>query len=345
MEQVSLFIDSKEFATWQSVRLTLAIDMFSLVTFTASFDPSRRDIRETFRPFSFKPIMVKVGGRTLFTGTMVDITPSCDPNSSIVEVSCYSRPGVLHDCGAPGANLPHEFRRLNLHAIARKLCEPFGVRLALRADPGKPFDKVKLEEGQTIFGFLAELARQRSQVLSSTPEGELVFWNSIEPGKPVATLREGQAPVSKVTPRFSPQDCYSEITGFAPTKRGRRGGKHTARNPFLRDVLRPMSCRFDDTETASTPDATRAKLGRMFGNMATWTVEDLPSWRDPAGFFWEPNRTIKLLAPRAMIYRESELLIRTVELEQDANKESARLDLVLPGAFSGKAPETLPWSE
>jgi len=345
VEKVQLFIDAKELSTWTSIKLSLALDSFAVVTFTAPFDPSRKEIRDTFRPFTYKPMRVAVGGRTLFTGTMVDVLPSVDPQARTVDVTGYSLPGVLQDCGAPGTKLPHEFRKLTLHAIAQKLCEPFGVRLAKRAEPGKAFDKAKLEQGAEIFGFLAELARQRGQVLSSTPEGELVFWTSIASGNPVASFAEGRAPLSKVTPRFSPQDCFSEITGFGCTKRGRRGGKHTERNPWLRNVLRPMSCKFDDTETAGTPEATRAKMGRMFGNMATWTVDDLPGWRDPEGFFWEPNRTVKLLAPGAMVYRESELLIRTVELEQDANKEWATLGLVLPGAFNGQSPPFLPWNE
>ncbi len=46
-----------------------------------------------------------------------------------------------------------------------------------------------------------------------------------------------------------------------------------------------------------------------------------------------------------MIYRESELLIRNVHLQQSPDKVSASLDLVLPGAFSGEMPETLPWLE
>jgi hypothetical protein len=46
-----------------------------------------------------------------------------------------------------------------------------------------------------------------------------------------------------------------------------------------------------------------------------------------------------------MIYNESEFLVRDVMLTRGANKKSAALNVVLPGAFSGQVPERLPWDE
>jgi hypothetical protein len=46
-----------------------------------------------------------------------------------------------------------------------------------------------------------------------------------------------------------------------------------------------------------------------------------------------------------MVYNEYEFLIRDVTFEQTANSEVARLGLVLPGSFTGEAPEALPWDE
>lgn len=344
MERVSLLIDDKEFATWQSIRISLALDTISCVRFTTPFDPARREIRETFRPFSYRSLKVKVGGALIFGGTMVDVAPSVDANASVLEVSGYALPGVLQDCCAPGDRVPHEYRNLTLHAIAQQLCGLFGLRMKVECPPGKRFDKVKLTEETEIFGFLAELARQRNQVISNTKDGALLFQQSVDPGDPVAVLVEGEAPVSRVVSQFSPQQCFSELTGFAATRRGRRGGKHTVRNPWF-NGFRPLSFRCEDTATADVPEATRARLGRMFGNMASWTLEDLPTWRDPGGQIWAPNTTVKLTAPGAMIYRRTELLVRTVELEQTATKEWAVLGLMLPGAFSGKAPQFLPWED
>ena len=114
-------------------------------------------------------------------------------------------------------------------------------------------------------------------------------------------------------------------------------------NKFGGKYFRPHACKFDDTEAGDAPTATQAKMGRMFANTVSYEIEDLPTWRNPAGKLWSPNTTLTLRAPSAMVYRESELMIRNVRLKQSADTVSASLDLVLPGAFSGEMPRALPW--
>ena len=252
---------------------------------------------------------------------------------------------MLDDCGAPGKTVPHEFKKVGLRQIARTLVAPFGLDVTFQADEGAKFDKVALSESDKILAFLAELAKQRNLVFSNTPEGVLLCWKSVTPGNPVAQLSEGTPPVTTVSANFSPQEYFSEITGFASAKRGRKGGKYTQQNPHLAGVLRPMSFRVEDTEKADTPQATRAKMGRMFGGITEITVEDLPTWRDPQGELWQPNTTIVLTAPSCMVYNPYEFLIRAVTFKQSAEKETATLELVFPGAYSGEIPTSLPWDE
>ena len=83
----------------------------------------------------------------------------------------------------------------------------------------------------------------------------------------------------------------------------------------------------------------------MFAEMASYTLSALPTWRDPQGDLWEPNTTIVVAAPEAMIYTPTEFLIRRVTLSATPEERKASLDLVLPGAFSGSAPKALPWVE
>jgi len=170
-------------------------------------------------------------------------------------------------------------------------------------------------------------------------------WKSATPGDPVAKLNGRESPVTTVSASFSPQDYYSEITGWARARRGRKGSKYTAQNKWLKDVRRPMSFHLDDTEKADAPEATRAKLGRMFANAASFTIDNLPTWRDPKGNVWTPNTTILLTAPNVMVYRETEFLIRKVTLRQTANDKTASLELCLPGCFSAEIPAHLPWTE
>lgn len=342
-DDVALLINGREFAFWSELELHLSLDSYSQLSFRAPFEPARSEFRETFEPFSYKPLQVTLGGKPLFNGTLIGVNPKTDADSRTVEVTGYSLPGVLHDCDAPGVSLPIVFRKMDLRAITKKLTEPFGIGVEFRDPPGSPFDLVRLACNESIQKFLANLAYQRGLVISNTEFGDVLFWRTIAPGKPVVTFAEGTPPVTDVEARFNAQDYFSEITGYAKGSRRRRGAKYTLQNPWLRSPLRCKSFTLEDTERGDAPDATRAKAGRMFGNMVTYTVSDLPTWRDPHDALWAPNTTLLLTAPGAMVYEQTELCVRRVALKQSAERRSATLELVLPGSFSGEVPASLPW--
>jgi prophage tail gpP-like protein len=357
MENVDVLIDKERllpdgqklgdyFAFWEEIEVVRSMDAVSTAKFKAPFEPSRKTFRSLFRPFSFKPLKVRHELLPFFTGTLVDVRPSLEPNSRTVDVSGYALPGVLGDCTtpAPSDEKPLEFKNLGLRAICSRLCAPFGLEVEFLDDEGPPFERVRLEIDKKVLDFLADLAKQRDLVLSDTREGKLLCWRPAAIGNPRARLVAGQPPVTSISADFSPQGYYSELTGFAQKKRRKAAAKWTELNPFLTEILRPDSFKLDDTERGDARDATRAKLGRMFANIASFQV-DMPGWRDPQGRIWEPNTTVTLLAPECMVYRETELVVREVTLRQSATSETASLNLVLPGAFSGDVPSVLPWDE
>lgn len=343
-DEVAILINGKRFRFWDKVRITRAIDTMDMVEFGAPFDSEAPGFKETFRPFSFKTVVITVGGEPLFTGTMVTVNPVLENGQKVVAVSGYSLPGVLNDCTSPASAFPLEFDNQGLREIATALAAPFGVSVDFKADQGAVFERVASEPGKKVLAFLTELAKQRNLIISSSSRGKLVFLQSSEGGQPVARLQQGSAPVLSVTPFFSPQEYYSHITGIEPVVVGLAGSQFTVKNPRLLGVTRPLTFNAPDTLDADVKGAVEAKAGRMFGNMVSYSIR-VATWRDPSGNLWEPNTPIKLLAPDAMIYKEYEFIIRSIEFSRDRATETATLNLVIPGAFSGKIPETLPWDE
>jgi len=361
----SIEIDSRKFTNWSEIELEQSIDGFSTVGFTAPFEPDRIDFRETFRPFSFKPVTVAIGGEKQFTGFLLNVEPALGGNSRSVRVQAVAAPQVLADCALPENFTGREYCGLNLLKVAEDLCSPFkiGVKfldersaavesfLATAKDHDKvlaalnaKFPKVKIACDIKIHDFLCVLAKQRGVVMTDDRAGNLLFQKSVPTGNSVVLLKEGIAPLISVTPQFNPQEYYSEITAVVPTTKRRKGSRFTLQNPLLKDVLRPMTFRCESTERADAPAAAQAKLGRMFCNVVNWDV-DLPVMLDPEGRHYRPNTTLTVKAPSAMIYGRHELLIRSVTKRQDANGTSCKLNVVLPGAFSGEAPVVFPWNE
>jgi len=342
-DEVSLLINGVEWRFWSALVIQQSIDAYSTIAFAAPFEADRAEFRETFRPFSFQLLKVLLGGKDLFTGTLLDVVPDHSASESLVQVTGYGLPGVLADVNAPASEVPFEFDGWDLRRIATTIAEWYGLVVEFEAEEGAPFEKVALEPTTKPHEFLSDLALQRGLVMNDTPEGALRFWRSVEPGNPVAKFAARTPPVTTVSPSFNPRRYYSEITGYGKTKRDRDGSQYTEQNTRLSGVIRPHSFDLKDTEPADVPGAVRANMGRMFGEMAAYSIPELPTWRDPADRLWTHNTTIEITAPDVMIYHPTELLIRRVSLELEPDRKVAGLDVVLPGSYSGEIPEVLPW--
>lgn len=341
-DEVAILIDGVRFRLWTEVRITRSIDSIDTAEFSAPFDEANSRFREIFRPFSFKSVVITVGGEPFFTGTLVGVAPLLESNRRIVTATCYATPGVLDDCTAPASAYPIEFNEQRLTDIAQTLLAPFGIESQFDADAGPVFERVACSPGRTILSFLTDLAIQRNLIIASSPRGELVFKQSVSGGAPAAILEQGKPPLLSITPVFNPRKYYSHVTGLEPVVVGLQGSQFTVKNPLLRGVVRPHTYQSSDAFSADLGASVEAKMGRMFGNMVAYQLE-VPTWRTSAGDLWESNTIIRVEAPGAMIYAPYDLIVRAVTFGRDSRNESALLELVLPGSFSGEIPEALPW--
>jgi len=340
-DDVSILIGGHLFRFWSSVQIMLPFDSMPQVTFSAPFEHDEPGFRDLIRPFSFSQVRVLVGGSELFTGVLVGVSPSVSGSEKTVSVSCYSLPGVLNDCTMPASAYPLEFRGQTITEIASTLCAPFGLSVVADTDIGAVFEQVALPSGRNVLSFLSDLASQRGLVLSATSSGALLIRKSTA-SQATTHLQQGQPPLLSVSAAFNPQGYYSDITGIEPTKIGKAGPQYTVKNSRLDGVLRPHVYDVPDTDDADLPTAVGAKMGRMFGSMATYTAR-VAGWRDAGGELFSAGQTIDVTAPDAMIYSRYSLIARSVVLEQSAQGKTSSLKLVMPGSFSGELPETLPW--
>lgn len=342
-ERVSLTLDSgAQFGAWSAAELQFGLDSYSGAALQGPFDHGRPEVRAAFQPLTFPRVEVRIDDELVITGRVRDMLPESSPAASSIAVTVYSLAQELAEVTPAPSLLPLEFNAVDLKQVANRLLSRSPFAATFEQPIGARFDRVRCSPDSTIHSFLQELALQRGFVLTDTPNGGLLFRRLGPTGRPVARLR-GQ-PVAQVTADIRAEDWFSEVTGYASSKPGRLGARRTEQNPLYRGpTVRSFSAQLGDTNSADVPAATRAALGRMLGSVVSYTVEDLPTWRDPQGALWRPNTTVTLVAPEVMVYRETELLIRAVELRQTPERETATLHLVLPGAYGGPIPEALPW--
>jgi prophage tail gpP-like protein len=338
------YLDGRRFGEWSEIELSVGIDSYRCASLSGPWDPGRKEMRAAFQPLSFPAVTITIGDELFLTGKVQDVSPSVDASQASVGVTAYSTAYWLTEIYAPAELPPFEFNDLDLKQIALAVVGPaLGLSVSLDGPPGAKFSRVKCERDSELHGFLAELALQRGFVVTDTASGDLLFRSEGPTGSPVARLA-GQ-PIGRVSAQFQPSKWYSHITGRACKRAGQQhGSKYTQQNKLYRSIFPRHHCQtVGNTGSADVPRATKALVGRMVASAATYTVEDLPTWRDPAGKLWQPNTTLVITAPGAMIYRETELLIREVKFKQTGDQETATLELVLPGSFGGTQPKALPW--
>jgi prophage tail gpP-like protein len=339
---IQIYIDGQRFEFWTDLTIKRSLDSVDVVNFSLPFDPFAPGYSDVFRPFTYKTITVSIGFDVLLTGVIIAHNPQITNSGNTLNISGYSLPGVLQDCTAPASSFPLEFNNIGLIDIAKALSKPFGLSVLGSVDDGANFDNVAMQPSGKIFDFLADLARQRNLVISSTEKGEMRFWQSIEPENPIAELEIGKAPVTSIIPTFNEQEYYSHVTGISFVSTGVPGAQYTDKNPFLPGTVRPFTFGATDTNNVNIKTATKAKTGRMFANMMSYEIE-VSTWRDKGGDLWKPNTVVQVYAPEAMIYNKYNFIVRSVEFRRDRNSETATLELMPPGGFDGKLPEKLPW--
>ncbi len=359
-EDVAVSVNGELFRFWSTFKLRTAIDGFSRFSFGSAHEPFNADFKRVFKPLAFQELDFHVGGERVFSGHMIGIAPSTTQAGRIVSVEGYPRCGVLNDCTL-GASVFAAFEKgegvewdhFTLPDIAKVMAKPFGLTPIFEAAPEIPldeegdqredFERVATPPTMKIWPFWAGLARQRNLVIGNNADGNPVFRRT-NPTPATQTLREGSSPVLSVEPEFRPQQFYSSITGLSPAFWGEPGAQYTVANPHLVGVHRPFTFTVDDAlDAAGAKSVVDSKVARMFADALAYRVE-LVGARDVEGKLWQANTRVRLFAPGAMVYEETEFLIRAVELEGDAVTQRSALTLVLPEAFDGQIPERLPWN-
>lgn len=151
-----------------------------------------------------------------------------------------------------------------------------------------------------------------------------------------------------MTLQTNAEEYYTDMVGVNGTKKKRKGDIADYRNPLLKQpgLIRPSVFRIADADKEEAYTIAKGRIGRMFANAASWSLPNIASWKDPSGKWWERNTLINVLAEKLMIYRDTEFLIRSVELEAQENARTAALGLVLPQVFAEQAtPEFWPWDD
>lgn len=345
-KDLALYCDGKKFTGFTGYTVVCSVDTFDAFSFSSVWDSGKKELRDLFRPFTYKECEVYFDGDLIFKGRLLPAVPNVQPDSKTITVQGYPLCAVLNDSTLPDSLCPPEYNDLNLKQIVENIVGAFSVNVQVKADVGDAFKSVEISPEDKILDFLGKLAEQRGVFLSNAQDGSLLIWKP-EQEEVGATFKEGEQPFISCVPALDGQKMFSHVTGFTKVSEDTDSEKYTYENNYLikHGVLRCYTKTLQDVDPAGLENAVKAMAGRMFAAAVKYTLT-VAGHRDKNGKLYRKNMMVSVLAPDAEIYKETKLQVDEVQLKRSESEgEQTVFSLVLPGARTGELGGSFAWEE
>lgn len=337
-EEVGLTIGGSTFTGWEALTITRALDSvadgFSL---SGPFDPSNSVTLSAFKPFSYKPAIVKIDGELVLTGQVESVSPSISASDRAINVQGRSKTGPLVECSIDIGKT--QFDGLSLSAIAKQICQPFGITVQAINDTN-PIKLARANPGEQAFSFLNKLAKDYSLLLNCDVDGRLLIQLARTGGNPVASLVEGQGLLIGVSAGYNGAQRFSKYKVLQ-----QQDGAANIKGEALDSGVSPYRPMVEaGGESNSSDIKNSANWKRALALASSISIEATVSgWRTPGGALWTPGQLVTLKAPGAFVIKETVLMVAGSTLTLDAGGRVASLRLVLPATYTGEMPGGYPW--
>ena len=336
-DELSIVVDGLEIVPMAS-KVLLTMDTAS-DGWTASLPwipGDNPDIDKRVKPYAYPPAKAYIGGQLVISGYLYDTGSALSDDGTVKNIGGYSRTADLIDSSM---RPPYEESNVTLKQRAEKLVQAHGIKAVFEADTGGPFDRVTAGESDTIYSHLSKLARERGVLISSTPDGNLLFIEANTKAAPVATLEEGQPPVGKYNAEFKGRRRFNTYRAINTTPFGSNEG-------IAKDERVPRSrirtFRVQESLTGEIETAAKWERSKTLADALTIPVPVI-GWLDPRGNLWQPNTKVTLISPSIHVPNGFDFLIRSVEFNERGNEKSAVLNLIPPQVYT-KEELAEPWA-
>lgn len=173
---VSLLAAGNEWNVWEKVSIRRSLERLSgEFSFDLTTKPGNPFLSGNIMPGS--AVQLEVNGQTLLDGYIDNLQAGV--NTPIISISGRDKTGDLFDCAASVSG-PFEFSNQKLEQVIAKVIKPFGIKLTVAADTGKPFARLAIQPGESAFEFLDRVCRYRAVLPVSDGIGGIVL---VKPGK------------------------------------------------------------------------------------------------------------------------------------------------------------------
>lgn len=329
LESVGIEIDGTALVNvpFLSVGLTMGV-----IAPTFSFTLPNEDVyRKLCTPFQYQPVAINYKKDRILTGILMRSEYIDEPDSSVIKVSGYGKPGVLSDVTLPRATYPRTLYGRNLAEIARAYCRPFGVTVVIddsATDACKePWPKSAIEPTETVAEYLVRLAKLRGCFITSDERGRLLIQKERLGTEPILDIEDPQVfhatyDGSKIFSDFYAIREGNRAHSFAEAKKSIRlsAFRHTTVQSRERGGDGPVT------------DLAASEIGRCMMQAVRFEL-DLPYVTGKDGALFMPKQLIRVTSPRHGVVQPLFTYIDRVTLTFDEG-DAARLTLAPADALT-----------
>jgi prophage tail gpP-like protein len=305
---------------------------------TMAYDTGDRRLREFLRPYRYPNVNVYLGGVLMISGYLYTVSPSIVADSRTLDLVGWSYTADIIDSTVKA---PYEQKKITLKERAEELVSPLGIDVIFDFDEDEQFKRITASPQDGIAAHLLRLSSQRGLLMSSTPKGQLIFYQTEIGQKSVGTLEEGVPPFLGMSSTFDGRKRFSVYKAIAQTRKKK---KKTA---VAKDDIVPRSRFLTFTANESTAGNIQAAADWRRSKQVAEALEiplSVEGWYAPNGELWRENTIVTVVSETNFIPQGFDFLIKSVEFSLDDKGTTSTLQLVPPQVYTGE-PLVEPWLE
>jgi prophage tail gpP-like protein len=335
-EEISIIVENRElkFINARIIRtMDTAADSWTCrIAWTPGLD---KELDKLVLPYTYPNVKVYIGNELIINGSLYSVSPEQTKNGLTLTLQGFSYAIDIVDSTMPA---PYSVDNITLQDRANQLLQHIGIKAIFEADPGGPFDRVTGEITDTIFNHLAELATQRGLLISSTPDGNLLFTKT-STLPVVGTIESGNPQMLTWRANFDGRKLFNQITAI-----GESPG-NAVKKAIAIDSNIPKSRFFtfnaNETTDGDIQQSANWKKTKQYADALTLSTP-VVGWYSPNGQLWKENTKVTVISPEIFIPNGFDFLIRQVEYVMENSGRTTTLSLVPPSVYTGEE-IILPW--
>lgn len=338
MGEIYLTVNGKRYSGWKSARVTRGIEAIA-GSFALTAADRWADLKEPWPILEGDACEVSIGGERLISGYVDVRAPSYSATDMSLSIEGRDQTADLVDCSALLDKW--EFKGLTLEKFVSKVCEPFGISVAVQAGLAaklpKPPKKFSIDPGDTAFSTIENACRVAGALAISDGAGGLILTHA-STERCTTELVQGENILSAggrfdVSGRFREYRVLAQHKGDADLSGEQSAGiKGTATDQNIARservlIIRPeKDCTADYAKKRAQWEAA-SRAGR--GDQVTITVQ---GWTQKDRTLWPINKLCRVRSPRLRV--DGDLLITQATYEVGSGGTTTTLTLKPLVAFA-----------